>query len=270
MRFALQTLIILAAVLPGIAFLLGLYANPLFSRDVARGGVFEIALALAFAILIHGCAVVVFLLLGDAVPAIDVRPFVEETYALVSTHSGADLVALLANMVWIGAYVVVLVLLSGVVGWLFGKLILRTRLRNLLIRHRWIYDVMDLSFDARQKSLVAFAHVMTREAHEGNILIYAGHVGSVALDRDGKIAYLKLNTVSRWIANLKSWDMMFSQRLPIVAEQDPGQVRGSFAPHLIIAGDRIANVFFEPATRLNATERGLQRMKEEEKKLGDV
>ena len=112
---------------------------------------------------------------------------------------------------------------------------------RFLAKHKWIYDIIDRG----RKGGIVTAFVMTTTVENGKVLMYRGRVHEIFLIADGKISYVTLKNCARFY-------MTFGDDAPTMGKQlelfnGDGGSRRRIWDYLLIEGDNIANILFDPS-----------------------
>lgn len=236
MSVAWTTVAIIALLLPGVFFLIGLATSERYSREIVRASaVSEIAVALLVAILVHLLAQAVLRLIGfDAEnffrPLIDFDKMVPEA----AVHAAFE-------RAWrVLLYVAATAVLSFILGFVTSRLVKAGPLRWLAV-HKWTHDIPEGGS--------VTAYILTTNADNDRALMYKGFLHEYYLNPDGTFSYIVLTGCSRYF-------MHFGEQSPKTGEQlamngpsgDPDQAIARF---LIINGDNVANVVFDTAAGID-------------------
>jgi hypothetical protein len=229
------TIAVIALLLPGVFFFIGLATYERLSREIIRSGVVsEIALATMVAITLHLVCLSIlsaygFRLTGYILPLVEPNISTAELVERVGHRLVAVVVYFMATAaVGFGCGVVVAV---GIVnGWL-----------RFLAKHKWIYDVIDRG----RKGGIVTAFVMTTTVEAGKILMYRGRVHEIFLIADGKISYVILKNCARFYMNFGDDAPTIGRQLELFSGEDSSRRR--VWDYLLIEGGNIANILFDPS-----------------------
>jgi len=242
MSFAWTTLSLVLFLLPGIAFLIGLYSHDRYSRELGKGGaISDLGLATVFAILIH------MLLLGG----IDLFIYIPSAAVGLDGSSLARLVVEIAaaesppatpgQALTIGLYVT----LSSGAGFGAGWLVGRGAVDGLLLisKHRWPQEIIR---QQRVPGGFVFAFVLTDIGGDSDRLVYRGAVEEFFVGSDGKISYLALiNCFKGWMGlGSQTAELSDSDWTPVLRGLDTGPSARARWHRFMIEGQNIVNVLF--------------------------
>lgn len=255
MTIAWGSLVLLILLLPGILFFVGALLVERFTRDAEQrtplgqlAGTLVIAFGVhgfLFAVLTHFC--------GGWMPCIDLRALLLVLNASPEFPGTIDDSArmLTAARWWILGYTVVTCGIGLVAGNVYGRLVVKRRLRGLT-RHSWIYD---LNAGDPSSAFATYAFVMTTVRHEERVLMYEGFLRDAGLRADGRFSYLVLRNVSRFYMTLGAKVPTTSRgeslhRIGDTGGQDMDPARPNHravpgSQILMIEGEDIANAYFE-------------------------
>jgi hypothetical protein len=246
------TVAIIALLLPGVFFFVGLATYERLSREIIRSGVVsEVALATMVAVVLHAiCLSILSASTGFRLSAF-LLPLAE-----YDTLSHAEMLKRLARcLVPVVSYLV----LTAVVGFAFGALVavgIVNGWLRFLAKHKWIYDVIDRG----RKGGIVTAFVMTTTIENGKVLMYRGRLHEVFLIADGKISYVILKNCARFYMN-------FGEEAPTIGKQlelFDGSTKRRVWDYLLIDGENIANILFDPsAETIRTSGEGLKALQEE-------
>lgn len=253
MTFAWTTILVILLLLPGVAFLVGLWSSERHTREVVRTtAIGEIAVAIFIALVLHAAASWLLSLLGfnwqgllRAFATYDSRPDPAIHIPLVRKWLPRTL-----------GYVVVTALLGFGAGLLVARLIVLGPLR-FLATHKWVYDVMKFGFGKRG---VVTAFVMTKTSENDQTLMYKGRLSEFFVSPDGRISYVVLKNCTRYL-------MSFADNVPMTTEQAPifAEKGGIAEPrewnYLMLDGENIANILFDKSADLDPTAAGREALR---------
>jgi hypothetical protein len=229
----------------GGLFFIGFATRERYAREVIRStALAEVGLALLFAILLHLCAWQVLYWLFDFSPQRFFRPL--EVYDRAPTWLVLSYgFELLWPILW---YVVATAVLGGVIGAFAAWMIVKGPLR-FLATHKWVYQL--LKFSGRRGRVVT-AFVMTTTAEAGKILMYKGSLQELYLSGEGKVSYIVLRSCSRYLMHMNDGEPLTGTQLPLFKDDSPYRSWD----YLMISGDHIANVLFDPSPEIEQTRAG--------------
>jgi hypothetical protein len=245
MSIAWTTVIVIVLLLPGLGFMLGYAAQERYSRELIRSNAIgDVGMAVFCAIVAHLVAlwVIVHALRFD--PSFYYRPLLdyEHTERWLLEEQ-------IYNRLWptigylLGVTVAAFFCGRGV-AWavMFGPRPLRS-----LATHQWAYDLLK---EAKGGGIVT-ATVMTDVIEGQRILMYLGHLEEFYLEANGTFAYLVLKNCYRFYMHL-------GENVPAPSlHHQPLFIAGARRwEHFTIAGDKIANVLFDPIGHLDQTPAG--------------
>lgn len=235
MSVAWTTLLIIALVLPGLAFFYAYWAGERYPREAVRSNaVAEIGMALFVAILLH-------LLALGAIIHFDGESYFSpllDFYTKPAGKDSAEIAHRLWDALWAALLYTVGVTLAGLAaGMLVSWVVQRVKLPFLIV-HKWAHDILRES-----RTGTVTTYVMTTIVENNRVLMYAGHLEEFYLDETGKFVYLVLKNGSRYFMNIDGASPTTATRVPLFKSAD-GSLRDW--EHLTISGDTIANVLFEP------------------------
>jgi hypothetical protein len=244
------TIALVALLVPGIFFFIGVATYERFSREIIRSGaVSELALATVVAIIIH----TVLIVLLSAFVGFRLSAYVAPV-AEYATISHVELVRRLSAKLM---PTIVYLLVSTACGFGLGVLvavgIVGGRLR-FLAKHKWVYDIIDR--DRHGGSVTAF--VMTTMTEDSKVLMYRGRLHEFFMLEDGKISYVILKDCARFYMNFGDDGLSTAKQLDIF--------RGATAQrrvwdYLMIDGSNIANILFDPSAQtIKTTDEGLKAL----------
>lgn len=247
MSVAWTTIIIIALLLPGIFFFIGLAFYERLSREVVRSGVVsEVALAITIAMILHLASLTCLWLLGFDLSAF-LAPIVNYDRLLPSVLLPRIVERLGPTVV----YVLATAAIGFGIGWLVAKCIVAGPLR-FLATHKWIYDIVD----SDRKGRVVTAYVMTKTAENSRTLMYRGRVHEFFLSPDGRLSYITLKNCTKFFMTFNDTPQTTDQ-----LELFDGQDHAATWDYLFIEGDNIANVLFDPgSSAIRATEAGREKL----------
>lgn len=242
---------IIAFLFPGVFFFIGLSTYERLSREIIRSGVIsEIALATAVAVILHVVCLSLLSATGFRLSQF-VMPF-----AQYDAHIRPEQVVLVSQRLMPAAlYLLATAALGFGLGAITSRGIVSGWLR-FLARHKWIYDVVDRD---RQGGIVT-VFVMTTTIEDGKALMYRGRLHDVFLRPDGKIAYVTLKNCSRYFMSFAGAVPETGDPVDLFAGQNPLR---RIWDYLLIDGDNIANILFDPSSEtIQATAPGFKALEQ--------
>jgi len=245
MSLAWTTIFVIVLLLPGVFFFIGFATRERYSREIVRStAIAEVGLALLFAGLLHLAAwQILYWSIGFS-PARFLRPL--GMYDRIPTWLMFEYgFELLWPILW---YVVVTAIIGFVIGMLAAGMVVSGPLR-FLATHNWVYQVQKFS---GRRGRVVTAYVMTTTAESGKILMYKGSLQELYLDAEGKIAYIVLRSCSRYLMRIDEEGPVTGTQLPLFKDDSPPRSWD----YLMISGDNIANVLFDPSPEIEQTKAG--------------
>lgn len=182
MSIAWTTILIIALLLPGVFFFIGLSTRDRYTREIIKSGtVGDVGLAVFISIIIH-------LVAWSILPLLWVTPrdflSVVAEFDQSSRQSAID--HLIAQIVPFGLYV----LGTAFAGWLLGyalSKIVQLGYLPFLDTHKWVSVVR-----RSMKQGVVTAYVMTTTVANNRALMYKGILTEFYQDQDGKFVYVVL------------------------------------------------------------------------------
>jgi hypothetical protein len=236
MSVAWTTVAIIALLLPGVFFLIGLATSERYSREIVRASaVSEIAVALLVAILVHLLALGLLRLIG-----FDAESFFRPLIDLDTLAPEAAVHAAFERVWRVLLYVAATAVLSFILGFVTSRLVKAGPLRWLAV-HKWPHDIPEGGS--------VTAYILTTTADNDRALMYKGFLHEYYLDPDGTFSYIVLTGCSCYF-------MHFGEQSPKTGEQlamngPSGDLDQSIARFLIINGDNVANVVFDTAAGID-------------------
>ena len=183
MSVAWATIIIIALLLPGAAFLFGFSTKDKFSREILKSGVLgEIALALFISTILHTTA---YYFVFDANGASTLRSGLF-AYEQPSVHSKE----IEGHLFYFSIYTILVSLAAYSIGYLIALLVRRGCLPNLA-RYPWTITLMD------RTDAIITASVVTKSTANSYILMYTGLLNDFFIDENGLISYIILEDCRR-------------------------------------------------------------------------
>jgi hypothetical protein len=249
MSIAWTTVLIIALLLPGLFFFIGLATYERLSREVIRSGVVsEVGLAIAIALALHLLAWAILSGFGFRLA---------EFAAPLSNYDKLSSAVLTGRIVERLPRVLSYVLVTAAIGFGGGLAVARAIVSGhlrFLATHKWIYDLLD----SDRKGRVVTAYVMTKTVVNDRALMYRGRLHEFFLGHDGQISYVTMKNCTRYF-------MTFDSEAPATTRQRDlfGETPRPTAAwdYLFIEGPNIANVLFEPsATAVKETGPGREAL----------
>jgi hypothetical protein len=251
MSIVWTTIALIALLLPGVFFFIGLATYERLSREIIRSGVVsEIALASVVAVVLH--TVCISLLsaslgfrLSHFVMPLATMPVSSKEFVLELSHRLLPAVFYFLATASIGFVLGAITAVGIVRGWL-----------RFLAKHKWIYDIIDRD----RKGGIVTAFVMTTTVEDGKVLMYRGRIHEIFLLPDGKISYVILKNCARFY-------MTFEAEAPTTGKQlelfSGDALQRRIWDYLLIDGNNIANILFDPSSeKIRASEEGRKALKE--------
>ncbi|MGU3494071.1 hypothetical protein ACLBXM_08515 [Xanthobacteraceae bacterium A53D] len=243
MSLAWTTILIIALLLPGATFLLGLSTKDRFSREILKSGALgELALALLIAaathVIVYGA--VSLLLEAEQIGATlrNLLRAIEDPYGHAHEIERAVFIFTLYTL---GAALVL-----WLAGWRLAAAIKRGTLPRLAL-HPWTNELIP------SNDSVITAYVMTKTTTNDQILMYKGILNDFYLNENGNFSYIVLRNCARYAMSVRSDSMEISPRLALLKEEDPLSRKWNY---LTIEGANIANVLFDRNEPINDTPDG--------------
>lgn len=250
MSVAWTTIVIVALLLPGVAFFIGLAIFERIPREVVRSNaISEVGMAIMLAIAIHTIALSTLYAFG-----FDLSDYVAPlaTYEKLAPH---NLVSQVMQRLIAGALYVLATAAAGFGGGaIAAHLVVRGTMR-ILATHKWIYDVID---SGRRRRVVT-AYVLTTLSHEGKVLMYRGRLQEFFLTQDGKLSYIVLKNCARYYMRFDDDQPRTGEQLKLFGTKQDLRPIGSW-DYLMIEGTNIANVLFDPSPEIIATDEGTEAL----------
>ncbi len=272
MSIAWATVVVVVLLLPGFAFLAGLYfpeqvtrevtpISPLGQLAVVVGVAFVLHLLFYFAINGSLCRSMHF---GIAFPCVAFEQFVPmlriDGPPSIPLNPAETRAMLDANVGYILLYFVTISVAAFVPGLVVGILIERGPLQHFA-RHRWMYALNEGRRHARgaRNAKRIKANVLSRTAHAGKVLMYTGAVEDFFANPDGTISHLILSEPKKGLVSV--WAAGRPDEVVLTAAL-PASTRGR-RNFLFLTSEDIANVFFEEESTVTAvTAERIERAKE--------
>jgi NADH:ubiquinone oxidoreductase subunit 5 (subunit L)/multisubunit Na+/H+ antiporter MnhA subunit len=246
MSIAWATILIILLLLPGVAFCVGYWAQERYARDIIKStAVADVGLALLVAMLLHFIAWWIL----ETLTSFEALYFFSPFYYYETTPP--QLLVMHATKVApkLLVYLVVLAGLGFVIGRIFGWLVMRGPLRGLAT-HKWAHDLVN-----KKRDQVVAAYVATTTKQDNIILMYSGYVSEFYLDAGGWFTHIVMR-------NCSSYYMKLGGKKPTTHERR--KLFSDFADreweHLVIPGNSITNVLFEPLGKFVEMQRGAEAL----------
>ena len=248
MSIAWTTMIVIVLLLPGLGFMLGYAAEERYSRELVRSNAIgDIGMAVFCAIIAHLAALFIVIVVLRLDPSFYYRPLFDYE------HTERWLLEIqIYDRLWVTVgYLVIVTVAAFFVGravaWgvMFGPRWLRS-----FATHQWAYDLLK---EVKSGGIVT-ATVMTDVAEGKRILMYLGYLEEFYLEANGTFAYIVLKNCYRFYMHL-------ADDVPAPSAQSQPLFLAGIAgarnwEHFTIAGDKIANVLFDPVGHLAQTAAG--------------
>lgn len=231
MTVAWTTILIIAFLLPGLAFFVGYWYGERYAREpVKSSAVGEVGMAVFMAILIH-------LVMLKWILHVELTEYFGPLLEQYATPSKVVTAAQLADRAWRTLEYIVIV---SVIGFVLGSItayLVRIGCIAPLVVHKWAHDIL------RQKvkgKVLAF--VMTNMVENNRVMMYAGELEEFYLNENGTFTYVVLKNCSRYFMNVEGSIPTTASRVPLFKNTNTKRPW----EHLMIAGENIANVLFDP------------------------
>jgi hypothetical protein len=256
MSIAWSTVVVILLLLPGFFFFVGLYAPERLTREQAPiSALGQLAGIVAVSFVVHAVAVLVIdqwlcrlpALADEGLRCVALVRFVPILRAEASTSS-SDSAGQIGDTLdgdagRILLYFVAVASASYAVGRLAGRVIGAGWLPTL-VSHPWMAPLTQ-GTRARVDGLPAAhrwmrAHVMTKTSHDGLVVIYEGLLANFYARADGTIVQLVLKYVQSGVLSVADPPSRSMKSLPLTSSREQA------IPFLLIAGDEVSNVYFEP------------------------
>lgn len=252
MWFAYTSLIVIAFLLPGIAFFGGFYASDRFARDFGRQNPFiDAGLALIAAIFIHTISAILLQLGLYVTPTNSLKSAFSAIIDAVT--SPPDYAAIYGLSVHISIYVMIAAIVAFFLGRSISPIVF-TRFFQNLGQHQWIQEL------ARGHTLgnqFTKADVLTTLGHEGTYILYQGYLREFFFTKEGKVSYLVLDNVQ-----IFSFSVPTEGSRPEAPSTKRPLVSSHLEPNLLIEGDSIQNVLFHPIGSISTDRQALASLQE--------
>ena len=260
MNIAWATIAILALILPGVFFFIGLSIYERLPREIIRSGVVsEVALAAVVAIFLHTIFISVLSATGFRLNSL--ITLITSEYSSGMAAPGLTR-AISDCLLSVALYLLVTAAVGFALGYLVALGIVTGRLR-FLARHKWIYDVIK----ADRKRAIVTAYVMTKVVLDNKVLMYRGRVHEVFLGNEGAVSYIILRNCSKFYMTFAAQGLVSSDQKELFDHHAQDRIWD----YLLIEGENISNILFDPA-RLRIAEtpagkRALNKQLEELRRL---
>jgi hypothetical protein len=245
MSLAWGTISVLVLLLPGFVFFATVYLPGRFSREASPlNPIGQAATAVLVSLFVHGG---LLMLLRESDCSGWVRcPDVGTVLALLQVAPSRPEVLpvlgwrVMGSLPQVLAYFLAACALGGGVGWLWGWIFVRTRLR-LLAQHGWVAGL------AKRKDAWTFVHVISSVSVGEFVLMYRGRLEDFGLLANGRFSYIVLREASRSYMQFR-----FAPRSASAEDHHLGV--GGFGvdgadrlldSYLVIEGEDIQNAVFE-------------------------
>lgn len=243
MSWAWTTILIIALLLPGAAFLSALAKKDHFTKDIIKANaVGEIATALLVSGALHLLAWLAFQGWTQLAPGLSYPTLasVFEFYDGKALYLKRDLELLIVETT---VYIIVLSVVGYGAGWGVAKVVQGGRL-TFLASHPWANDLRP------SRTRVVTAYVMTTMSNNNKVLMYRGLLRDFRLNSEGKFSYIVLSSANRFV-------MDFSKKVPQTYDGlsvfNDEQVRTQDWNYIAIDGASIANVAFAKSAPIAPT-----------------
>lgn len=252
MSVAWTTLFIIVLLLPGVFFFIGFTAHERYSREIVRSSAAsDVGLAVIFALLLHMLAWAFLHHFFGFNLAFALKPFgdFEQIPRSILIDQVVDRLPFLLG------YVVATALVGLGAGWCAAWLIVFGLFR-FLATHQWAYDIIR---GARGSDKAVTAFVMTSTVENNRVLMYKGRLQEFYLNSEGQFSYVVLRNCSRYYMKFEGDSPTTGEQLPLFSpEAQPKRTWN----YLIISGDKIANILFDPTPDIQQSPKGLQALDE--------
>jgi NADH:ubiquinone oxidoreductase subunit 5 (subunit L)/multisubunit Na+/H+ antiporter MnhA subunit len=245
MSLAWTTILIIALLLPGVFFFIGLSLKERFSREVVRSNAIgEVGLAILVALILH-------LLAYAAVTAVgfDLAEFIGP----LTTHDNAINLHSAVKIVVRGS---IYTIIMGVIGFGIG---LGAASLPVFARHKWITTVNDSMQDG-----IVTAYVMTTTVQNNRALMYKGVLSEFYLTLDGSLTYIILKNCSRFFMKMDGDGPTTTAQLKLFGSAQDNRESWDY---LFIDAKNIANVLFDPSPEIKTSDKGTEAL---EKALAEL
>ncbi|HEY0018915.1 MAG TPA: hypothetical protein VGC13_21625 [Longimicrobium sp.] len=269
MSLAWGTISVLVLLLPGFVFFATVYLPGRFSREASPlNPIGQAATAVLVSLFVHG--ILLLLLpkrscsgligcadLGAVLALLQVTPSRPEALPDLGEQITDSLPQILA-------YFFTACALGGGIGWVWGWIFVRTRLRGLA-QHGWVAGL------AKGKQAWTFVHVVSGVSVGDFVLLYRGRLEDFGLLANGRFSYIVLTEASRSYMHFRH-----APRSASVRDHELGV--GGFGmdgddrlldSYLVIEGEDIQNAVFE-RYEVVLSQRGEAKLDAALERLGDV
>lgn len=206
------SVILVALLLPGLFFHLGLYAPERFSRDTApRNPLTTLGAVVLVAIVVHALLDGIGRYLFLPVAWDQVLDTMHIGSVGAEATSGRIFRYYEAHPVLIPTYVVS----SAVTGYLLGRIAGSLSVRGWIpgaIQFPWAYALRSTTGGARR---INYVHVLSNVEHDGKALLYRGRLHHFGLNADGTFAYIAIEATEQRFLDLTGGDPVLRDRTPI-------------------------------------------------------
>lgn len=237
--------------LAGGVFFIGFAAHERYSREIVRSSAAsDVGLAVLFALLLHmvGWAFLRYAVGFDL--AFALKPFAD----FDQTPRPILIDQVIGRLPFLLGYVVATAIVGLVAGWCAASLIVFGWFR-FLATHKWAYDLIR---DARGSDKVVTAFVMTSTVENNRVLMYKGRLQEFYLNSEGQFAYVVLRNCSRYYMKFEGDSPTTGDQLPLFGSETQPKRTWNY---LIIAGDKIANILFDPTPEIQQSTKGLEALR---------
>jgi len=244
------TVAVVALLLPGVTFFHGFYSKERYSRELIRSNAIgEVGMALFVALLIHFLLWTLLSVAFGFDASFWLRPMTDSEIPnwLLLDHA-------IRRLWWALVYVLIASAVAWPIGYIIAKSIMFGRLRQHFATHPWAYDLI-----ADKNTRVVRAYVLTTAVESDRALMYSGHLESFYLDADGCFSYLVLKNCHRYYMMLGGDKPSTGERSPLFRDEDDDAREWE---HLVISGENIANVLFDPLGTIQETKAADARLRE--------
>jgi NADH:ubiquinone oxidoreductase subunit 5 (subunit L)/multisubunit Na+/H+ antiporter MnhA subunit len=241
------TVAIVLLLLPGVGFFIGYWSQERYSREVVKStAVGEIGMALFVAILIHLVCLGVLGWFG-----FNATQYFTPLAEYSNTPSWLVFQQTMARLPYTIVYILVTTVIGFVAGLILAWMVMYGLLRKLAT-HQWAYDLVK---EKQRRNSVVATFVMTNVVENNRILMYKGYLEDFYLNADGFFTYVVLRECSRYYMTFEGDRPTTTPREPIFRLPTQRQWE-----HLIIPGESIANILFDPQEITEATQEVLERL----------
>jgi hypothetical protein len=250
MSLAWTTLALVLFLLPGLAFLIGVYSHDRYSRELGKGGtISDLGLATVFAILVHVLllgGIDLFIYIPSAAVGLDGFSLARFVIEIVAAKSAP---ATPGRALAIGLYVILSAGAGFGAGWMVGRGAVNGLV--LIAKHRWPQEITS---QQRAPGGFVFAFVLTDIGSDYDRLVYRGAVEEFFVGSDGKISYLALvNCFKGWMGlGSQATELADSDWRPVLRGLDTGPSSRTGWHRFMIEGQNIVNVLFTRTPQIEA------------------